>query len=62
MSEVIDMTGYKHPDEQRYNLEITKHNNGFYTLMYPDEAWEFYGTKEEILTEISEHMENMKGE
>lgn len=46
-------------------LGITKHNNGFYTLRYvkpTDEAWALYGTKEEILEELSEHMELMKGE
>lgn len=33
----------------------------FYTLRYNNkgEEWELFGTKEEILNELSEHMDNM---
>lgn len=36
----------------------------FFSLRYNNEGeeWELYGTKEEILEELSEHMDNMKME
>lgn len=36
----------------------------FFSLRYNNggEEWELYGTKEEILEELSEHMDNMKME
>lgn len=37
------------------NRDIT--GNDYYTLRYDDEEWEFDASKEEILEEISEHLE-----
>ena len=37
-------------DEEYYLLEYINQN---------DEKWKYYATKEEILTELSEHMDNM---
>lgn len=31
-------------------------------LRYEDEDYEYYCNQEELLTELSEHMDNMKGE
>lgn len=31
-------------------------------LRYEDEGYEYYCNQEELLTELSEHMDNMKGE
>lgn len=33
-----------------------------WTLRYEDEGYEYYCNQEELLTELSEHMDNMKGE
>lgn len=33
-----------------------------WTLRYEDEGYEYYCDKKELLTELSEHMDNMKGE
>ena len=47
------------------NITIVKADTemykGFYTLRYNNdgEEWELFGTKEEILNELSEHMDNM---
>ena len=49
------------------NITITKADaemyKGFYTLRYNNdgEEYELYGTKNEILEELSEHLDNMKG-
>lgn len=32
-----------------------------WTLRYEDEGYEYYCTQEELLNELSEHMDNMKG-
>lgn len=32
-----------------------------WTLRYEDEGYEYYCNQEELLTELSEHMVNMKG-
>lgn len=34
----------------------------FYTLQYADEDYALTGTLEDIINELSEHMDNMKGE
>lgn len=34
----------------------------FYELTYSDEDWTLVGTKEDVIKELSEHMDNMKGE
>lgn len=33
-----------------------------WTLRYEDEGYEYYCDKKELLNELSEHMDNMKGE
>lgn len=48
------------------NITITKDtkHDGFYTLRYNNdgEEWELFAPKQEILDELSEHMDNMEGE
>lgn len=43
-----------------------RHNSSydydFYTLQYDDEDYALTGTLEDIINELSEHMDNMKGE
>lgn len=34
----------------------------FYELTYEDEGWTLMGMKEDVIKELSEHMDNMKGE
>lgn len=54
----------KHDDyDKRTEIVLTRHDNTFYTLNYiapDDERYALYGTKEEVLEELSEHMELMK--
>ena len=51
-------------DNYNYRTEIvlTRVNDKFYTLEYTapsDERYELFGTKDEILAELGEHMELM---
>lgn len=53
----------KHDDyENPCGMTITKHKNGFYTLKYISENFEMWGTKDDILNELGEHLDNMKGD
>lgn len=48
---------------ERTEIVLTKHDGTFYTLNYiapDDERYALYGTKEEVLEELGEHMELMK--
>ena len=54
----------KHSDYSKSTeIVLTKHDDTFYTLNYiapDDERYALYATKEEVLEELSEHMELMK--
>lgn len=48
-------------------VTITKLHQGnydydYYTLQYQDESYTLTGTLEDIINELSEHMDNMKGD
>ena len=45
----------------RITIRKCKGENNW-TLLYEDEGYEYYCTQEELLAELSEHMDNMKGE
>lgn len=48
---------------ERTEIVLTKHDSVFYTLNYiapENERFALYGTKEEILEELNEHMELME--
>lgn len=55
---MIKHTDYDNP----CHIVITKHKNGMYTLRYEDENYEFYCSKNELLEELREHVENMREE
>ena len=56
----------KHDDyNSTTTIVITRKNDKFYTLEYTepdDEHYELYGTAEELVEELKEHMVLMKGE
>ena len=58
MEDNIKHNGYGNP----CHITIHKHPNGFYTLAYPDEGYEYYCSEGELLEEIREHLDLMKGE
>lgn len=56
---MIKHTDYDNP----CHIVIFKHRqNGAYTLRYEDENYELYCTKDELLEELGEHLENMREE
>lgn len=54
----------KHDNYSKYTeIVLTKHDNVFYTINYiapDDERYALYATKEEVLEELSEHMDLME--
>lgn len=51
----------KHDDyDNPARIEIKRVNESNYLLSYPDEGYELYGTADEILAEIGEHIELIK--
>lgn len=55
---VIKRDDYKNPCEMIITKSATQDNT--YTLVYPSENYEYTCSKEELLTEISEHLDNIK--
>ena len=59
------MSHLQYNDENSLSCRVTIYKGkgeDAWTLRYEDEGYEYYCNQEELLTELSEHMDNMKGE
>ena len=48
--------------ESTAEITLVKVGDNLFRLSYQEEDWELLGSKDEILEELGEHMELMKGE
>lgn len=46
---------------QNCHIIINKFNDDIYRLEYPEEHYSYICSKSELLEELSEHLDNMKG-